>query len=51
MRRKITLPWEEKKELIDEYRREIDRFQELYLDKLEENTRLKAEIKRLKEGQ
>lgn len=36
--------WRDKKDLIDEFRREIETWQELYLDKLEECEQLKREI-------
>ena len=36
--------WKDRKELIDEFRREIETWQELYLDKLEECEQLKREI-------
>lgn len=42
--------WRDRKDLIDEFRREIETWQELYLDKLEECEQLKREneIMRLK---
>lgn len=36
--------WRDKKDLIDEFRREIETWQELYLDKLEECEQLKREL-------
>lgn len=40
--------WKDKKELIDGFRREVELWQELYLDKLDECNQLKAELEALK---